>query len=162
MDKNQNENALYCNHCGRLITADEDHETVGGDPVCTDYYERHTTTCERCENVIWTDDSYGDEYTTLRRHCYENYYTRCSCFDALIYEDDAYHWDGYDYCSDCYHNEVDKLRSIHDYGYKSEPIFHGDGKRYFSVELEIGRAGKGSDNADEILTIANKSEGISA
>lgn len=61
----------------------------------------------------------------------------------------------YDYCSECYHDEVDKNRSIHDYGYKLEPIFYGDSKRYFGIELEIDGAGKDSDNADEILAIAN-------
>ena len=59
------------------------------------------------------------------------------CCDALLHEDDAYHLDGYDYCSDCYHEEVDRNRSIHDYGYKPEPIFYGDSDRYFGVELEI-------------------------
>ena len=69
---------------------------------------------------------------------------------------DHYHLDGYDYCSECYHDEVDKSRSIHDYGYKPEPIFYGDSKRYFGVELEIDQAGKDSDNADELLTIGNR------
>ena len=158
--EDNNKNALYCSHCGALIGEDEDYEEVNGEIVCTDCYERHTTTCERCGSVIWTDDSYGDEYTTLCRHCYENHYTRCSCCDTLLHEDDAYHIDGYDYCSECYHDEIDKSRSIHDYGYKPEPIFYGDSKRYFGVELEIDGAGKGSDNADELLKIAN-SDGTS-
>ncbi|WP_303837109.1 amidoligase family protein [Ruminococcus flavefaciens] len=88
--------------------------------------------------------------------CYHNHYTRCSCCDTLVHEDDAYHLDGYDYCSDCYHDEVDKCRSIHDYGYKPEPVFFGESKRYFGVELEIDGAGKDSENADEILAVANK------
>ena len=147
----------YCSHCGALIE-DDDYETVNGEIVCSDCYENHTTTCERCGSVIWTDDSYGDEYTTLCSNCYHNHYTRCSCCDALLHEDDAYHLDGYDYCSDCYHEEVDKNRSIHDYGYKPEPIFYGDSKRYFGVELEIDNAGKDSDNADEILSVANRND----
>ena len=156
MEKEKNENVLYCSHCGALIREDEDYEEVNGEIVCTDCFEHHTTTCDRCGETIWTDDSYGDEYTTLCRHCYENHYTRCSCCDALLHEDDAYHLDGYDYCSDCYHDEVDKSRSIHDYGYKPEPLFYGDSSRYFGVELEIDGAGKDSDNADELLSIANR------
>ena len=152
----KNTNALYCSHCGALIGEDEDYEEVNGEVVCTDCYERHTTTCDRCDSIIWTDDSYGDEYTTLCRHCFENHYTRCSCCDTLLHEDDAYHLDGYDYCSECYHDEVDRNRSIHDYGYKPEPIMYGDSNRFFGVELEIDGAGKDSDNADEILSIANK------
>ena len=92
--EDNNKNALYCSHCGALIGENEDYEEVNCEIVCTDCYERHTTTCDRCGSVIWTDDSYGDEYTTLCRHCYENHYTRCSCCDALLHEDDAYHLDG--------------------------------------------------------------------
>ena len=149
------DNRLYCSHCGALIEDDEDYEEVNGEIVCTDCYEHNTTTCDRCGATIWNDDSYGDEYTTLCHHCYENHYTRCSCCDSLLHEDDAYHLDGYDYCSECYHDEVDKDRSIHDYGYKPEPIFYGDGSRYFGIELEIDGAGKDSDNADDLLKIAN-------
>ena len=154
--EDNNKNVLYCSHCGALIGEDEDYEEVNGEIVCTECYERNTTTCDRCGETIWTEDSYGDEYTTLCRHCYENHYTRCSCCDVLLHEDDAYHLDGYDYCSECYHDEVDKSRSIHDYGYKPEPLFYGDSKRYFGIELEIDGAGKDSDNADEILAIANR------
>ena len=157
MEENK-DNVLYCSHCGTLIGEDEDFEAVNGEVVCIDCFERHTTTCDRCGETIWTDDRYGDEYTTLCHHCYENHYTRCSCCDTLIHEDDAYHLDGYDYCSECYHDEVDRNRSIHDYGYKPEPIFYGDSPRYFGVELEIDGAGKDSDNADEILAVANKDE----
>ncbi|SEH48578.1 Putative amidoligase enzyme [Ruminococcus flavefaciens] len=152
----ENNNVMYCSHCGAVIGEDEDYETIDGDIVCADCVENHTTTCDRCGRIIWTNESYGDDYTTLCSNCYHNHYTRCSCCDTLLHEDDAYHLDGYDYCSDCYHDEVDKCRSIHDYGYKPEPIFYGDSSRYFGVELEIDGAGKDSDNADEILAIANK------
>lgn len=158
MEENK-DNCLYCSHCGAIIGEDEDYETINGQVVCTDCVERYTTTCDRCGGIIWTNDSYGDDYTTLCCNCYENHYTRCSCCDALLHEDDAYHLDGYDYCSDCYRDEVDKNRSIHDYGYKPDPIFYGDDSdRYFGVELEIDGAGKDSDNADEILAIANNDE----
>jgi hypothetical protein len=122
----ENNNVMYCSHCGAVIGEDEDYETIDGDIVCADCVENHTTTCDRCGRIIWTNESYGDDYTTLCSNCYHNHYTRCSCCDTLLHEDDAYHLDGYDYCSDCYHDEVDKCRSIHDYGYKPEPIFYGD------------------------------------
>ncbi|WP_028519293.1 amidoligase family protein [Ruminococcus flavefaciens] len=150
------ENKLYCAHCGSLIDTD-DYEEVGGEIVCTDCYEHHTTACDRCGSVIWTDDSFGDEYTNLCSSCYHNHYVRCCCCDALLHEDDAYNLEGDSYCSECYHDEVDKSRSIHEYGWKPEPIFYGDdSSRYFGVELEIDGAGKDSENADELLAIANK------
>ena len=155
MDENTNENAIYCAHCGSIITDDEDYETVGGAPVCSDCYERHTTTCERCGSAIWTDDSYGDEYTTLCASCYHNHYTRCVCCDALLHNDDAYQIEGDDYCGECYRDETDKNRSIHEYGYKPEPIFYGDSERFFGVELEVDGAGGYSEDAEAILEIAN-------
>ena len=158
MEEKKNENALYCSRCGALIGENADYEEINGGIVCNDCVERLTTTCDRCGDIIWHEDSYGDEYTTLCSYCYNNHYTRCTCCDTLLHEDDAYHLDGYDYCSDCYHDEVDKNRSIHDYGYKPEPLFYGDSKRYFGVELEIDGAGKDSENADEILAIANRGE----
>lgn len=54
--EDKNTNALYCSHCGALIE-DDDYEEVNGEIVCTDCYEHHTTTCDRCGNTIWTDDS---------------------------------------------------------------------------------------------------------
>ncbi len=158
MKEKNKENKLYCSHCGARIYDEDDYEEVNGEIVCINCHQLYTSTCDRCGETIWTDDSYGDEYTTLCRHCYENYYTRCSCCDMLLHADDCYHLDGYDYCSECYREETDKSRSIHDYGYKPEPIFYGDSKRYFGVELEIDGAGKDSDNADELLAVANREE----
>ena len=151
------ENKIYCSHCGAEIT-DGNYEELNGEIFCHSCYERNTTTCDRCGNVVWLDDSYGDEYTTLCSHCYNNHYTRCCCCDALLHEDDAYHLNGEDYCSDCYHEEVDRCRNIHDYGYKPEPEFYGDGNRFFGVELEIDGAGKDDDNAEQLLKIANASQ----
>ena len=75
-----------------------------------------------------------------------------------MHEDDCYHLNGDDYCSDCYHEEVDRCRNIHDYGYKPEPVFYGDGNRFFGVELEIDGAGKDDDNAEQLLKIANATQ----
>ena len=58
------------------------------------------------------------------------------------------------YCQDCYHSVCDR-DAIHDYYYKPTPIFYGDDNRFFGVELEIDGAGEDSDNAAEILHIAN-------
>lgn len=99
-----------------------------------------------------------DEYTTLCNHCYQTHYTRCSNCDCIIHEDDAYHFDGYDYCRECYDEERGKCRNIHDYGYKPEPIFYGDSKRYFGVELDIDGEGKDDGYAEELLDIANESD----
>jgi len=153
--EDKNTNALYCSHCGALIGEDEDYEEIDGKIICMDCVNNYTCTCDECNELIFTSESYGDEYTTLCSSCYNTRFTRCSCCDALIRINSAEQLDGYDYCSECYHEEVDRNRSIHDYGYKPEPIFYGDSSRYFGIELEIDGAGKDSDNADELLKIAN-------
>lgn len=76
------------------------------------------------------------------------------CFAS---NDDAYEYDGEYYCSECYHDIRDH-DSIHDYGYKPEPVFYGDSSRYFGLELEIDGAGKDCENADSLLNIANESD----
>ena len=158
MEENNNENRMVCSNCGAEIDEGDDFETLNGQILCTACVERCTTTCDRCGEMIWRDDEYGDDYTTLCASCYHNHYVRCCCCDALLHEDDAYNIDGDSYCSECYHDEIDKGRSIHDYGFKPEPIFYGDSKRFFGVELEIDGAGKDSDNADTLLAIANNGE----
>ena len=157
MEENNNENRLICSHCGAIIEDGEDFETINGQVICSDCVEMYTSTCDRCGATIWNDDAYGDDFTILCASCYHNHYVRCCCCDALLHEDDAYSIDGDSYCSECYRDEVDKNRSIHDYSFKPEPVFYGDdSSRYFGVELEIDGAGKDSDNADELLAIANK------
>ena len=39
--------------------------------------------------------------------------------------------------------------------YKPDPIFYGKGPRYLGAELEIDGAGECSENAQEILNLAN-------
>lgn len=148
------EEKIYCSHCETVIDTD-DYEEWNGQIVCSDCIEQYTVTCDCCSARIWNEDAYGDDYTSLCSHCYHNYYTRCSNCDCLLHEDDAYRLDGYDYCHDCYEEEREKCHYVHDYGYKPEPIFYGDSKRYFGVELEIDGAGKDDGYAEELLDIAN-------
>lgn len=148
------EEKIYCSHCGAVIDTD-DYEELDGQIVCSDCVENHTTVCDCCGERIWSEDAEGDDYTYLCSYCYQNHYTRCTNCDSLIHNDDAYRLDGEDYCHECYDEERDKCQYIHDYSYKPEPIFYGDGNRYFGVELEIDGAGKDDDYAEELLDIAN-------
>ncbi len=150
------ENKIMCSHCGDEIT-DDDYGTINGQIVCSDCISRYTVVCDRCGATIWNSDSHGDEYINLCHSCFSNY-CRCETCDAIIHIDDCFHLNGYDYCSDCYHDEVDRCRNIHDYSYKPETIFYGDSSRYFGVELEIDGAGKDDDNAEELLRIANSDD----
>ncbi len=150
-------NKIRCSQCGAVIDMD-DYEMFNGQTLCSDCIDNYTSVCDHCGERIWTDESYGDEYTTLCSICYNTHYIRCSNCDAVIHLDNVYNLDGYDYCRECYNEECSKCHSIHDYGYKPEPIFYGDSDRYFGVELEIDGAGKDDDYAEELLEIANISD----
>lgn len=148
------EEKIYCSHCGTVIDTDN-YEEFNGEILCFDCLDDYTTICDCCGERIWREDAEGDDYTSLCSHCYHNHYICCSNCNALLHEDDAYHLNDEDYCHDCYEEEREKCHYVHDYGYKPEPIFYGDSKRYFGVELEIDGAGKDDEYAEELLDIAN-------
>ena len=147
------EEKVYCSHCGTFIDTD-DYEELNGEILCSDCINNFTSVYDCCGERIWSEDTYGDEYTTLCYHCYNNHYTRCEECDSIIHNDDAYEYDACYYCHECYQN-IRRNTSIHEYGYKPEPIFYGDSNRYFGVELEIDGAGKDDGYAEKLLDIAN-------
>ena len=59
-DFTMDENKIYCAHCGALIEND-DYMELGGEIVCSDCYEQHTTICDRCGQTIWAENRYADE-----------------------------------------------------------------------------------------------------
>ena len=148
----EQEEVLICECCNYIID-DDDYTEWDGRIICSDCLEEHTTICDCCGSRIWRDNAYSDENTTICTDCYEEHYTRCSCCDALLYEDEAYYSNGDAYCRDCYEEEREDSDLIHDYSYKPNPIFYGEGNRYFGIELEIDEAGKDDDYAEELLDI---------
>lgn len=128
---------------------------VGNDEACEDCVLEYTHICNNCGQRIWDAETVSDGRTTVCRNCYEHHYTRCCQCDAIIRVDSAYYNDDEDpYCEQCW-DESDRQSSIHDYSYKPEPIFFGEGPRYFGVELEIDHGGRENYAADRILYTAN-------
>lgn len=108
---------------------------------------------------ILREDNAGDEDTPLCQSCYERYYTNCIRCGAVLELDQAYYLsDDTDeeepLCHGCY---VTRSGSdeIHNYYYKPDPIFYGDGVRYFGVELEIDGAGDRGDHASRLVEAAS-------
>ena len=126
--------------------------------LCGECLRTETTVCSCCGERIWADDNEGDGDTPLCERCYDRSYTTCTDCGRTIHQDDAYYIDEDDYDARCYacHCRHADHRVIHDYYYKPEPIFYGEGKRYFGVELEIDGAGESNANAEKILQIANR------
>ena len=117
--------------------------------LCPDCLAHETISCSYCGDRIWQDDNYGTDDTPLCRNCYDDHYTSCSDCGRLIRQHDAFYvGDDEPYCLTCYQRHND--RSIHDYCYKPDPLFRGEGPRYFGVELEIDEAGEDTDHADSI------------
>ena len=146
-----------CDICGQSHPLSELTE-FDGVLLCKSCYRTETVVCERCGTRIWSDDNEGDGNTPLCQTCYDRYYTTCVDCGRTIHQDDAYYIDEDDYDARCYscHCRHADHRVIHDYYYKPEPIFYGEGKRYFGVELEIDDAGESNDNAERIAKIANQ------
>ena len=113
--------------------------------------------CSRCGERIWSDDDEGNENIHLCPSCYDRYYTTCVDCERIIPRDDAYYLDDDDYDARCYHCHTNRCDShvIRDYFYKPDPIFYGEGSRYYGLELEIDEAGESDRNARKLMEIAN-------
>ncbi|MGN0597949.1 MAG: hypothetical protein ACI4J1_11555 [Ruminiclostridium sp.] len=149
------EQKIICDICGCEIT-DGNYAVFDGEVLCESCFDENTVICSHCDVRIWSDDNAGTDGTPLCQDCYDEYYTSCEDCGRLIHRDNAYYLDDdddYAYCESCYHNHSG---CIHEYSFKPDPIFHGDGSRFFGVELEIDEAGKDNDNAEFILSKGNR------
>ena len=145
------EETRYCALCHCELSADEDYE-CDGEQLCESCWEEHTTTCDHCGDVIWANDSISDNSTTLCQCCFDDHYRRCEGCGRILHDDDVLWCNELPYCERCY----DELENeIEEYSFKPDPIFYGEGTRYFGVELEVDCAGKDDDNAARIKGQAN-------
>ena len=146
---------IYCHCCEEEVPIEESRE-VDGELICNDCYVNETTTCSRCDERIFNSDNAGTPDIVLCQSCFENHYTHCDDCGALLGYDSAYQsdYDDRNYCYDCHIRKADE-RPIQDYYYKPDPIFYGEGNRYFGIELEIDCGGELSNYAQELKDIAN-------
>ena len=153
------EHTFVCDICGHERPWDERAE-FDGQNLCADCLDTHTFLCVECGGRIWSDDNAGSRDEPLCQDCYDDNYTSCCRCGRQLREDQAYYEssDEYDerpYCSQCY-AALDKDQSIHHYYYKPKAVFHGEGPRFFGVELEIDGAGERASHALALLNIANR------
>ena len=143
-----------CELCGAECSADE-LAYFNDQLLCSDCLDEHTRVCADCGARIWAEDNFGDPDHPLCERCYDGAYTRCENCDGLLRRDEANYDSGEPYCDSCYDN---RDHAILDYSYKPEPIFYGNGPRFFGVELEIDGAGEDSFNAEQVLKIGNRGD----
>lgn len=151
-------NDRFCARCGAVITGENFHD-FNGEIYCENCYQTDTVSCMHCgERILWENNA-GDGNNPLCRNCYAEHYTVCQGCGLILRQDNAHYRDEYDedsaYCDDCFREDEEK--PIKNYSYKPNPIFYGNGERFFGVELEIDCGGESSNNANELLNIGNSS-----
>lgn len=153
------EQTLLCCECGEELSGDEAY-SFEGEHYCMDCLDEVTGICDCCGERVSNEEIRSDENYALCTSCFDDHYCYCERCGRIIANEDAYYLDDYDeypYCYACYQREI-RQKKIHDYGYKPDPRFLGEGKRYFGVELEVDDGGCDDGNAEEILEIANSYE----
>ena len=145
------EEVRICDYCGREL-AEEEGTPVDDELLCDDCVEEHCVTCDHCGETIWEQNSVSDEDTCLCQDCFDAHYYRCESCGQIVPESLVCWHSDLPYCERCFDEFEDE---IEEYGYKPTPIFYGNGKRYFGVELEVDEGGKDNDNAASLKSIAN-------
>lgn len=114
--RKQEEN--YCESCA---------ETVGAKCIdCGEYWIR--------------SDMYGNRRDVVCPDCMESYFICDSCND-LVHCDNACSNDNGTYCESCYREEEEEEEEndgrIMSHDYKPSPIFHGESKLQYGLEIEV-------------------------
>ena len=148
------EKNMICSECGAVLNEEHAHNFEGC-ILCEECLHRVTTTCDNCGERIWREDAEGDSSYTLCQRCYENHYTNCEECGRLIHNNNAFYFneDDYPYCRECFDRMNENV--IKDYSYKPVPVFYGNGKFFYGVELEIDKGGEYDENAEKLINIAN-------
>ncbi len=148
-----------CIICNQIFDQEEVFE-FDGHHFCSSCLEEQTVLCRDCGRRIYRGQNEGSPEHPLCDACYDDEYTHCQRCGRLLRTGNAHYFDDDDggYCEDCYAIECNEDRPIHEYGYKPDPIFYGDGNRFFGVELEIDNGGEEDTSAEEILSIGNRED----
>ena len=131
---------IMCIRCESVITVDDDYNDVEGELWCWRCTRDNATWCDVCDNYF-TGYSYSadDSSDCMCERCFENNTSYCE-------ECDNYYVNGCGYN----HEGEDDSRTIHDYSYRPDPIFHSSEdeqtRLYFGIEIETEvRGGDYSD-----------------
>jgi hypothetical protein len=131
---------VMCIKCESVITVDDEYNDVEGELWCRTCTRDEATWCDMCDNYF-TGYSYSadDSSDTMCERCFENNTSYCE-------ECDNYFVDGCRYN----HEDENDSRTIHDYSYRPDPIFHSSEdeqtRLYFGIEIETEvRGGDYSD-----------------
>ena len=121
---------IVCESCDDTLSVDDDYNSVGRQIWCETCTNSNAHWCDLCESYF-VGYTYGAEDTddTMCETCFERNTTYCEGCDAT-------YMNGCDYD----HESEDDSRTIHDYSYRPDPIFHSSEdeqtRLYFGIEIE--------------------------
>ena len=108
--------------------------------------------CDYCGMELAEDEGTYVDDELLCEDCVADHCITCDHCGETIWTTECVTDDNSFLCQSCFEDLEDE---IEDYSYKPTPIFYGDGKRYFGVELEVDDGGKDNDNAYRLKSIGN-------
>lgn len=157
MDMEENKEGIECVVCDTTIEPDDVFRTDEDQQVCSDCVR----VCGKCS----ASGTYEDEYREVDGNelwcesCVSRYANYCGSCEEYNSEGTSYiadrgdYWCNYcandnaDYCDDCDNYYADGCNdcstepdTIHDYGYRPDPIFHTtnkDERLFFGMEIEL-------------------------
>ena len=118
-----------CDECGNLVHRDDIHYHDNY-VYCESCFDCNFTWCDCCEEITHNDNIISTPNQVICERCYEDNYFCCDCCGE-VFQNDDYAEDGH--CIAC----SDQNKVIHNYEYKPEPNFYGDGPLFFGIELEV-------------------------
>lgn len=150
------QSTFCCEHCQRELPVSQRRD-FDGSVLCVECRDALTVLCAHCYDRYWRGDIGTVNGQPVCPQCVDDHYSHCVECGVLVYTDNLHYLnddDDYGYCHSCW-GEHGERRAIHDYYYKPEPIFYGEGDRFFGVELEMDEGGEIDSKARKILEVAN-------
>ena len=131
---------IACERCDSVITCDDEYNSVGSQIWCQSCLRSDATWCDVCdEYFVGYAYTAEDSSDNMCERCFENNTTYCEECDSTYVNGCEYN-----------HEDEDDSRTIHDYSYRPDPIFHSSEdeqtRLYFGIEVETEvRGGDYSD-----------------
>lgn len=94
-----------CFKCKEKLETDEGREGADEELYCDDCFSDLFCICDKCEDVIWSDDSFSPESgdSIYCDYCYRVLYFHCEACDCEVHRDySSIGSDDCSYCSDCW------------------------------------------------------------
>ncbi|MFP4047978.1 MAG: hypothetical protein ACLFT4_09520, partial [Bacteroidales bacterium] len=158
-----------CVDCHKLFDIDDLNESPDGELRCDDCFTELYAECDYCGRLINRHAEYymipdTGRYTgdLLCDRCYEEMYTSCdNCGEELDREEALIGNAGQPLCTMCYEEEDQNDHRIIAYHcFEGDWKFHGNGPRFYGLEIEIEARHDIEESADAVRDNFNSNEVI--